>query len=293
MRERTSKSLALPYALVLLAVAGCGGMALPGTGTPAPPAQEDLVTGEVTSVDSARSEIAIDDHGRRYTVTYDSRTEVLYEGRQYRPEDLERGDVVRARVSRDRYGALYADRVDVVESVQAHGDDPYQGGSESPSADLVGRVESVDTSRQEIRLSTSHGVHVVEYDGRTPVHYQGDTYRPENLEPGDEVRIDLSSRSGETPYAESIEVTRSVQGGAGAGDSRNGADRVSGTVEWIDPRRGEFGLRVEGRDLLTVEVPFDAERAVRDRFAALRRGDFVRLEVDGTERDRVELLRFL
>lgn len=297
MRHRAAKILALPYTLLLLAAAGCAGMGLPGTRSPAPtppPVQEDVVTGEVTSVDTARDEISIDDRGRRYTVGYDSRTRVLYEGREYRPEDLERGDVVRARVNEDRSGRLYADRVDVVESVQARrDDDPYDDRHETPSGDLVGEVERVDTARREIRLTTSHGLHVIEYDSRTSVYYQGETYRPENLEPGDEVRIDVSARGGETPLAESIEVTRSVQDGSGTARSRYGADRVSGTVEWIDPRRGEFGLRTDERDLLTVEIPFDAEQALRDGFTALDRGDYVRVEVNEVEPDRFELVRFL
>lgn len=204
MQAPTTKTLAAPLALLLLAALGCGSIGLPGGGTPAPapaPADQEVIAGDVSHVDTAQQEIEIDDRGRRHIVRYDRSTRVLYEGREYRPEALERGDVVRVRVEEGRFGGLYADQVDVVESVQDRQDDPY--------------------------------------------------------------------------------------------DDRHGQDRLTGTVEWIDARRGEFGLRTDDREMVTVEVPFDARDSTRSRFAALDRGDYVRIEAESVERGRVELVRFL
>lgn len=302
MQRNRSKILAPAFALLLLAGLGCGTIGLPGGGgTPAPPpVEEDVITGEVARVDTSKRQIEIDDRGRRHVAGYDGGTRVLYEGRDYRPEDLERGDVVRVRVDESRYGDLYAERVDVVESVRARGDDPYDRPRDDRYGDVTGEVSAVDTTRREIRVDTAQGVRTVEYGTRTPVYYRGETYRPENLEPGDEVRVTVSDRG----LAESIQVTRSVQERTGevgrdpsgddrSGEDRYGADRLTGTVEWIDQRRGQFGLRTEARELVTVEVPFDARGPVRDQFAALDRGDYVRIEAEDVERGRVELVRFL
>lgn len=294
MNRNSSKLLAPAFALLLVAALGCGSIGLPGGTSAPPPAEEDVITGEVARVDTAQREIEIDDQGRIHVATYDGGTRVLYEGREYRPEDLERGDVVRVQVDSSRYGDLYAERVDVVESVQARRDEPSDDPYDDRTGDVSGEVEAVDTARREIRIDTGQGERVVGYESRTPVYYQGQTYSPENLEPGDRVRVEVSSRG----LAESIQVTQSVQdrtGGVGEDrDDRYGADRLTGTVEWIDERRGEFGLRTEDRrELVTVEVPFDAQDSVRDRFAALDRGDYVRIEAEDMERGRVALVRFL
>lgn len=291
MQRSPSKSLAPALALVLLAALGCGSIGLPGGGAPAPPpVEEDVITGEVTRVDTARREIEIDDRGRLHVASYDAGTQVLYQGREYRPEDLERGDVVRVRVDESRYGDRYAERIDVVDSVQAPGGDRRDGRyGDERRGEVTGEVAAVDTARREIRVDTGREERVVQYESRTPVYYRGETYRPENLEPGDLVRVEVSDRG----LARSIEVTRSVQERAGETTDRRGADRITGTVEWIDERRGEFGLRTEARDLVTVEIPFDARDPVRDRFAALDRGDYVQIEAEDLDRGRVELIRFL
>jgi membrane protein implicated in regulation of membrane protease activity len=57
------------------------------------------------------------DDGDLVRVYYDSSTRVEYDGRSYRPENLERGDEVRVDVRRD--GSRYeADEIQVVENVR-------------------------------------------------------------------------------------------------------------------------------------------------------------------------------
>jgi hypothetical protein len=85
-------------------------------------ANSSFVEGEVRSVDTRRSRMEIRDHRNRgYTVHFDRRTQVVYRQRQYPMNALERGDVVRVRLVRDRNGALWADRVDVRQSVRERG----------------------------------------------------------------------------------------------------------------------------------------------------------------------------
>lgn len=290
--------VAIPLSALLLAVVGCGGLGFPGGGgAPNPPPEADrVVTGEVAWVDPSGRELEIQNRTGRVVARYDDRTQVFYEGREYRPENLEPGDTVRMEVAGSGYQNVYAERIEVVESVSHRGDDRRgddRYGDDRHAEDVLsGAVERVDTERREIRIETSHGDHVMRYDDRTRVHYRGDTYGPENLEPGDLVRVETVESRGGDAYAETIEVTQAVQDRTGTGD-RSGAERLAGTVEWIDERRGEFGLRTDGRDTWTVEVPFDARDSVRDRFARLGRGDYVRIEAEELGRDRVELVRFL
>lgn len=295
---------ALACALLLISLAGCGGLGLPGTGNPDPAPDryppESAVTGEIVRVDTAEREIEINDGGRRHVVVYEASTPVYFEGRTYQPENLERGDVIRARVIDDRYGTLTTDRIDVVESVQSRGggygdpaDDPYDDPyGDDRYADVTGEIDRVDPDRREIVVRASDGDRLIAYDDRTRVVYQGREYEPENLERGDLVEIETTSAStSRYTLAERIEVTRSVQDRTGY-DDRPAGDQVSGTVDWVDRRRGEFGLRTD-RDTLTVELPFDATEATRDRFSRLDRGDYVRIEAEELERERLVLVRFL
>lgn len=295
--------VALACAALLVSFAGCGGLGLPGTSDPEPERYppETAVTGEIVRIDTTDREIEIDDAGRRHVVIYETTTPVYFEGRTYQPENLERGDVIRARVRDDRYGTLTTDRIDVVESVQSRGDsrdpyedDPYEDDPyDDRVAELSGEIDRVDTDRREIVIRTRSGDRLIAYDDRTRVVYQGREYEPENLERGDLVEIDTTTTStSRYTLAERIEVTRSVQDRTGYDDDSPAGEQVSGTVDWVDRSRGEFGLRTD-RDTLTVEVPFDAEAATRDRFNRLDRGDYVRIEVEELERTRLELVRFL
>jgi hypothetical protein len=296
MTERTPRSLILPCVLVLALAAGCGGM-LPGGGGPStpPPAADRVVTGEVAWVDADNQELEVQHRTGRLQARYDANTRVVYQGQEYRPENLEPGDVVRMEVVGSGYENVYVQRIEVTESVQTRDDryDPDEGNDRDDRTGdryVSGEVDRVDTQRREIVIDTSRGDEVVRYDDRTRVVYRGEDYRPENLERGDQVRVEVADSR--EALADTIEVTRSVQESQG-GDRRDGTGSYTGTVEWIDERRGEFGLRTDNRDILTVEIPFDARDSVRDEFARLDRGDFVRIEADPLERDRLALVRFL
>jgi hypothetical protein len=169
--------------------------------------------------------------GRREIVLfYDDSTTVEYEGRDYQPEDLERGDRIQASVD------WQGDR-GVVEEIQVlydvssgHGggapDRPSRpnredsGGQDEPrAADLQGTIRSVDAGTHSLEIEPASdntedsdsadepsGVVVVSYDAQTTVQFQGRSYRPENLEPGDVVAIHLRRSRGGRPVAEQIQV---------------------------------------------------------------------------------------
>lgn len=297
MIERTPRWL-IPCALLLSSALACGGIGLPGGGDPDPyPDADQVISGEVAWVDPDDRELEVQHRTGRVVARFDASTRVYYQGREYSPENLEPGDVVRMEVAGSGYQNVYAQRIEVLESVQSRddGNDPYDPDDRYGDRLVSGEVERVDTSRREIVIGTSGGDRVVEYDDRTRVLYRGQQYRPENLERGDVVRVELQDGRDRNPYADTIEVTQAVQDRQAGADpyDRNDAERLTGTVEWIDERRGEFGLLTDRRETVTVEVPFDAGASVRDRFARLDRGDYVRIEADVRDRERVELLRFL
>jgi hypothetical protein len=176
---------------------------------------------------------------------YDDNTTVEYQGRAYRPEDLERGDRIQATVDSqgDRQIAeeiqvLYdvssergaapdrpgrpirpedPDRPDRMDRRPDRGDLGLQG--EPDAADLRGVVQSVDSDSQSLEIEVAgddsqdsgdngpSGTVKVRYDAQTTVQYQGRSYKPENLEEGDVVEIHLRRDRSGRRVADQILVT--------------------------------------------------------------------------------------
>lgn len=221
----TIRSLRLALATsVLLLLAGCVtpggyGSAPGGYGQPAPsyPSQDypsqygSQLQGTVDGVDSGYNRIFVLVHeqrtGReqRVDVRYDQRTRLIYQGREQSVEGLERGDVIRMDVSRSGR-ELWARSIELVRNVR---DGSYGDGYGN---DLRGSVAFVDTRSRLIRLDgAGYGNDVqVGYDARTTVEYQGRSYRPENLQRGDLVRIQSRQVGNNQWLAERITVERSV-----------------------------------------------------------------------------------
>jgi len=129
---------------------------------------------------------------------------------------------------------------------------------------LRGTVDSVDVNSHSIYLTNvsgysnlansngSYGRSVrVYYDNRTSVSYQGQGFRPEDLERGDEVEI-RTAASGASLVAEAVTVTRDISQASSSnypsypnsGSSSYGAT-VRGTVRSVD----------SGRQLIELESP--------------------------------------
>jgi hypothetical protein len=171
-----------------------------------------------------------DDELRIY---YDDRTEVEYDGRTYEPRALEEGDRVVIDVD-DSGSRLYARNIQVTYDVTQNDrdDDDYDSDDDRYDRDddydrdeiseLRGTVRWIDQDRRLMELEdTSWGfgsdrdrddddVVTVYYDASTVVEYDGRNYRPENLERGDEVRIDVR-REGSRYEADEIQVVENVR----------------------------------------------------------------------------------
>jgi hypothetical protein len=190
------------------------------------------VQGTVERVDTLNRRIVVDSEtDSRYNlrngndsgqiaVYYDDRTTVEYQGQTYDPQDLERGDRIRADV--DQTGdRLLAQQIEVLSdassgSAQGSYDDNTNNDYRTQSP-LRGTVRYVDTRSRTLEVEPSAGsrftterssdVVVVYFDAGTTVEYQGRRYQPENLERGDVVEIDLSGPS-TRPFAEQIVVVQ-------------------------------------------------------------------------------------
>jgi hypothetical protein len=160
---------------------------------------------------------------RVVSLYYDDRTTVEYQGKSFRPQDLESGDRILADVN-ETGGRLVAEEIQVLQDATSSNTDTgtYGNGTydDQRSSDLRGTVSYIDTRNQTMeiepsgstRFSTSRsGVVLVHYDANTPVEYQGRSYKPENLERGDEVQIQIRDLGGRLT-ADEILVVRDAQG---------------------------------------------------------------------------------
>ena len=163
------------------------------------------------------------------------------------------------------------------------------------SADVVGEVRNVDTRTRQIEIRTDAGrTWNVQYDNQTRVVYRQRVYAVSNLEPGDYVALRTQQDRDGRLYTDLVTVRESVQDRGGSSRDRAGRlDRLEGTVEYIDSRRGQFEVRDRGNRLIVVNLQYNAPRTVSDRFDRLREGDTVRIEGRFVNQDRFELENFL
>lgn len=179
--------------------------------------------------------------GDTVRVYYDERTPVSYQGQNYRPEDLERGDVVTVRVD-ESGNNLVAHSMTVLQDVS--------GGSHSSStfpsygSAIRGTVRYIDTSRRTIEVDRGNGsVMTVSYDVNTPVSYNNQTYRVADLERGDEIDIQVRDLGSGRYVAQEINVVRNVSSGTFGGSTTSAQSAtVRGTVRYIDTSRRTIEL---------------------------------------------------
>lgn len=238
---RTSTISGALFSVLLLA--GCGSTGLDdilgGGGGPSG-AATDQIEGTVEQVDTGSRSIVLTNvqtygsnlqsggygSGTTLRVYYDDRTTVSYQGQNYHPSDLERGDRVAVRVvqSGDRY---YAEAMQVTYNSAGSGGDAY-GGT------VRGSVEYVDTGRRTIQIDRDSGAPLtISYDSDTWVEYQGRRYSPANLERGDRVEVIVQQTSAGVYVAQGINVIDSVSGGGGT----TTGSVLRGTIRNVDASR--------------------------------------------------------
>lgn len=173
--------------------------------------------------------------GDQVYLYYDDRTTVEYRDQSYRPEDLERGDEIRAALDRSTSGSsrLYAQQIQVLYDSSAGGSSGSSGtlgsGSSTRASDVRGTIRTVDTRARLLEVDTSRyrsnfstgssgsygsDLVTVYYDSGTRVEFRGQTYGPENLERGDEVTMAVRDVGGRLT-ADQIQVVNDVRSSTG------------------------------------------------------------------------------
>ena len=122
-------------------------------------------------------------------------------------------------------------------------------GQQQGTYEIRGTVDSIDLNSRSIYLTNvsgytsmlSNGGSAVRvyYDDRTPVEYNGQTYRTTDLERGDEVAVRVDE-NGNTLMAESVTVIRDVSSGSSFPtypSSGSYESNIRGTVRYIDTSR--------------------------------------------------------
>lgn len=215
--QRISFLAALVAALVLT---GCGSSGIgdilgggSGTSTNDPYNQNiNNVRGTIERVNTTEQYIVVD---REETTSnlrnggddevvlyYDERTTVEHQGKTYKPADLEAGDRILADVNQSG-NRLLAEEIQVLYDVTSNSSDDQYGNddryNDTRTTELRGTVRYVDTRDQTLELEPSTGrtgTVVVHYDSSTTVEFEGRQYKPENLERGDRVEIEVRELNG-------------------------------------------------------------------------------------------------
>jgi hypothetical protein len=148
-----------------------------------PQGRNSVLVGEVRSLDARRGRLDVrEEHGRTVTLRMDNRTPVLMGNRQYPVSSLRRGDLVRVRVSYDRGGTPWAERIDV-----RHSTADRRAAARIERID--GRVTGIDNRRGYFTVDQGRRSTVVVY---VPNRLSsGDARRFDRLRRGDRVRAEV------------------------------------------------------------------------------------------------------
>lgn len=186
--------------------------------------------------------------------------------------------------------------------------------SEQRIDNVRGTIERVNTRERTIvvnaestgyrsNLRNGNDEVVLSYDDSTRVEFQGQTFRADDLEPGDRILAEVSPtyRSSTTPLVEEIQVLYDVSGGTGNNgtyndtynnDTYNDARDLRGTVRYVDTRDRTVEVDTYSRGFTTgstgqsgvVVVHYDAQTVVefegrRYQPENLERGDEVQIDI--------------
>jgi hypothetical protein len=158
------------------------------------------------------------------------------------------------------------------------------------TAYVSGEIQSIDSRSSRIAVREGFGRNrTLHVDRRTRVVYRQRSYPVSSLQRGDLVRVRVAYDRNGRAWADQIEVRESARD---RGRQTARVQRVDGRVNWIDHRRGSFGVTGSRGGSATVYLPRDASRSDQARFHRLGRGDRIRADVRLVARDRYELVRF-
>jgi len=151
-------------------------------------------------------------NGGSVRVYYDNRTGVSWQGRSYRPEDLERGDQVDVTV-RQSGNQLIAESANVTYNANA-ANNQYPNNrypSTTQSSLIRGTVRYIDTNSRTISIDSNNGLMSVSYDPGLRVDVNGQLYPLTNLERGDVVEVQAQSNGNGNFFANRITLIRDVR----------------------------------------------------------------------------------
>jgi hypothetical protein len=248
--------------------------------------------------------------GSSVRVYFENNTQVVFQGQSHRPEDLERGDEVLARVEQSG-NRLIATSMQVTYDSSGGGTNAGAGGYGTPTT-LRGTVRNIDTSRRTIEIDRGYNTATTlyEYDNNTYVTFNNRQYQVADLERGDEIEIRASDLGRGRLMANNIDVIRSVSSGASTNSQRYAT--VRGTVRYHDANRRTIELEQASwinnfntntgnttAGILTIQYAANATVNVNGQNQAvggLERGDVIEVETQTTTgttlfADRIMLVR--
>jgi Cu/Ag efflux protein CusF len=309
--------LAVSAAMLLILAAGCGSAGdILGGNNPSNGPYTSSIRGTVESVDTYGHSINLintsgynsmlsgtNGNGGTLRVYYDNNTTVTYNGQNFRPENLERGDQVEIQAAQNG-NQLIAQSMTVTYNANATASSQYPS-SQYPSSSnpngtynstITGTVRNVNTSARTITIDRGYNqTSVIEYDPNTSVSYNGRTYMPSDLEPGDQVSISVRDFGGGRVLAQNVSVTRSVS------SSNNGTygnssqySTIRGTVQYVDTNARTITLNSTtwtngflpgyGGNNSTITIRYDSGMNVNVNgqtasISGLERGDVVDVQV--------------
>jgi len=151
-------------------------------------------------------------NGGTVRVYYDNRTGVSWQGRSYRPEDLERGDQVDMTV-RQSGNQLIAESANVTYNAStANNQYPNNRYPSTTQSSLIrGTIRYIDTNARTISIDSNNGLMTVSYDPGVRVDVNGQLYPLTNLERGDVVEVQAQSNGNGNFFANRITLIRDVR----------------------------------------------------------------------------------
>ena len=180
----------------------------------------------LTNASGYNTSLASGSSGNSVRVYFNDNTTVNFNGRSYRPQDLERGDEVTVHASQSG-SQVVADSMDV--TYNSRGTMTSSGSSTYPSypssssvATYRGTVRSVDTYNRTITLDSaswisgfrtttgSGSLMTVSFPTNAQVDYNGQRYPVTNLERGDVVDVQVTNNGGSNWFAQNIVLVRDV-----------------------------------------------------------------------------------